>query len=269
MITGVPTGLTDLDRLTGGLQRSDLITLAARPAVGKSGLAVSIAYNAAMKHNKNIAIFSLEMSKEQLFQRIVAMDARVNQTKLRNGDIDDEDWERIIESLGRLNIPIYIDDTPAITCAEMKSKLRQMAASGYKPDLVVIDYLQLMKTPGSKRTDNRVQEVSEISRDLKILARELDIPVLALAQLSREVEKRQVKIPQLSDLRESGSIEQDSDIVMFIYRDEVYNPETERPNQADIIIAKHRNGPVGEVAVYFDKKYTRFANLEIEAQEVF
>lgn len=266
-VTGVPTGFTDLDRLTGGLQKADLIILAARPAVGKSSAALSAAYNASTKYGKTIALFSLEMSKEQLFQRLVALDANVDQQKIRNGTIDDEDWEKIIESLNRLSsAAIYIDDTPAITCAEIKSKLRRMAASGAKADLVIVDYLQLMKTPGNKKNDNRVQEVSEISRELKGIARELNIPVLALAQLSREVEKRQVKIPQLSDLRESGSIEMDADIVMFIYRDEVYNPETERPNQADIIVAKHRNGPIGEVALYFDKKRTLFANLEVEQE---
>ena len=262
-IVGVPTGFTDLDRMTGGLQKSDLIILAARPAVGKTSLALSLAHNAALKYNRSIAIFSLEMSKEQLLQRLLSMEAGVDQQRLRTGWIEDEEWERIIMSMNRLSeANIWIDDTAGISTTEMRSKARRLQnASGI--DMIIVDYLQLMQGNAGKRNDNRVQEISEISRNLKGLARELDVPVLALAQLSRAVESRQSKVPQLSDLRESGSIEQDADVVMFIYRDDVYNPDTERKNIADIIVAKHRNGPVGEVSLYFQASQTRFRDLEI------
>ncbi|HLX41299.1 MAG TPA: replicative DNA helicase [Ktedonobacteraceae bacterium] len=263
-IVGVPTGFTDLDRLTGGLQKSDLIILAARPAVGKTSLALSLAHNSAIKHQRSIAVFSLEMSKEQLVQRLLSMDAGVDQQHLRTGWIEDDDWERIIFSMGTLSeANIWIDDTAGISTVEMRSKARRLQTE-HGIDLIIVDYLQLMQSSVSgKRNENRVQEISEISRNLKGLARELDIPVLALAQLSRAVESRQSKVPQLSDLRESGSIEQDADIVMFIYRDDVYNPESERKNIADIIVAKHRNGPVGEVSLYFQASQTRFHDLEI------
>ena len=263
-IVGVPTGFTDLDRLTGGLQRSDLIILAARPAVGKTSLSLSLAHNAAVKYQHSVAIFSLEMSKEQLVQRLLSMDAGIDQQRLRTGWIEDEEWERIIYAMGTLSeANIWIDDTAGISTVEMRSKARRLHAE-HGIDLIIVDYLQLMQaTVGGKRNENRVQEISEISRNLKGLARELNIPVLALAQLSRAVESRQSKVPQLSDLRESGSIEQDSDIVMFIYRDDVYNPESERKNIADIIVAKHRNGPVGEVSLYFQASQTRFRDLEV------
>jgi replicative DNA helicase len=263
-IVGVPTGFTDLDRLTGGLQKSDLIILAARPAVGKSSLALSLAHNSAIKHQRSIAVFSLEMSKEQLVQRLLSMDAGVDQQRLRTGWIEDDDWERIIYSMGTLSeANIWIDDTAGISTVEMRSKARRLQAE-HGIDLIIVDYLQLMQSSVSgKRNENRVQEISEISRNLKGLARELDMPVLALAQLSRAVDSRQSKVPILSDLRESGSIEQDADIVMFIYRDDVYNPESERKNIADIIVAKHRNGPVGEVSLYFQANQTRFRDLEI------
>jgi replicative DNA helicase len=409
-IVGVPTGFTDLDRLTGGLQRSDLIILAARPAVGKTSFALSLAHNATIKHKRSVAVFSLEMSKEQLLQRFLSMDANVDQQRLRTGWIEDDEWERIVTSMGRLSeANIWIDDTAGISTMEMRSKARRLVAE-HGVDMIIVDYLQLMQSDmGGKRNENRVQEVSEISRTLKGLARELNIPVLALAQLSRTVESRQSKVPQLSDLRESGclaaetpvylpdegiyrpiaelvgksgfrvmalntttwqlepcevsnafstghkpvyklttrlgrsvratanhkfltihgwkrldeliqnerialprhlpdskqnsmgevgwdeivsiepdgevevydltveemhnfiasditvhnSIEQDSDIVMFIYRDEVYNPDTERKNIADIIVAKHRNGPVGEVSLFFQASQTRFSDLEV------
>ncbi len=263
-IVGVPTGFTDLDRLTGGLQRSDLIILAARPAVGKTSLSLSLAHNAAVKYQHSVAIFSLEMSKEQLVQRLLSMDAGIDQQRLRTGWIEDEEWERIIYAMGTLSeANIWIDDTAGISTVEMRSKARRLHAE-HGIDLIIVDYLQLMQaTVGGKRNENRVQEISEISRNLKGLARELNIPVLALAQLSRAVESRQSKVPQLSDLRESGSIEQDSDIVMFIYREDVYNPESERKNIADIIVAKHRNGPVGEVSLYFQASQTRFRDLEV------
>lgn len=422
-IVGVPTGFTDLDRLTGGLQRSDLIILAARPAVGKTSLALSLAHNAAVKHGQSIALFSLEMSKEQLVQRILSMDAGVDQQRLRTGWIEDDEWERLLSSIQTLSeAKIYIDDTAGISTVEMRSKARRLQTEK-GIDLIIVDYLQLMQSaPGTARNRNREQEISEISRNLKGLARELNVPVMALAQLSRAVESRQSKVPQLSDLRESGcltgdtpvylpdegvsrpiqqlvgqqgfrvlalntetwklearfvthafatgrklvykmvtglgrtiratanhkfltingwkrldelaycgtglykqnlsreratkvativksselanlaqsdvywdsivsiepdgeeevydltvddlhnfvasnmvvhnSIEQDADIVMFIYRDDVYNPETERKNIADIIVAKHRNGPVGEVSLYFQASQTRFHDLE-------
>ncbi|GAC1448017.1 MAG: replicative DNA helicase [Ktedonobacterales bacterium] len=264
-IVGVASGFSDLDKMTGGLQKSDLIILAARPAVGKTALALSLAHNAALRFGHGVAIFSLEMSKEQLVQRLLSMDAGVDQSKLRNGFIDDEEWERISESVGRLSeANIYVDDTPGITLVEMRSKARRlMMERGFS--LMIVDYLQLMQGSGSGRGhENRVQEVSEISRGLKALACELNVPVLALAQLSRAAESRTEKKPQLSDLRESGSIEQDADIVMFIYRDEVYNPETERKNIADIIVAKHRNGPVGQISLYFHASQTRYRDLELQ-----
>lgn len=433
-IVGVPTGFTDLDRLTGGLQRSDLIILAARPAVGKTSLCLSIAHNSAIKHGQSVAVFSLEMSKEQLVQRLLSMDAGIDQQRLRTGWIEDEEWDRIIYAMGTLSeANIWIDDTPGISTMEMRSKARRLQAE-HSVDLIIVDYLQLMQSSvGGKRNENRVQEISEISRNLKGLARELNVPVMALAQLSRQVESRQSKVPQLSDLRESGclagetlvylpdegvyrsieqlvgqtgfrvlalntqtwkvephvvtnafatghkpvyklttrlgrtvratanhkflafdgwkrldeidvgmhiaigmsycgtslyknaigreralcvatvvqstqlallaqsdiywdevvsidpdgetdvydltvdemhnfvandlvlhnSIEQDADIVMFIYREDVYNPDTERKNIADIIVAKHRNGPVGEVSLYFLASQTRFCDLEV------
>jgi replicative DNA helicase len=415
-IVGVPTGFTDLDRLTGGLQRSDLIILAARPSLGKTSLALSMAHNAALRFQQTVAIFSLEMSKEQLVQRLLAMEAGVDQQRLRTGWIDDEEWERIMMATRRLaEAPIWIDDTASISTGEMRSKARRLQAE-HGVDLIIVDYLQLMQSTSGRRNENRVQEISEISRNLKALARELDVPVLALAQLSRAVETRQSKVPQLSDLRESGclaaetpvyladegllcpieqlqgragfhvlalnpatqrlqparvsrafasgrkpvyrltttsgeslratanhrfwtragwlrldelspgmavalpsatrvgstrelavqasgdgdvrwepivsitpageatvydltvdglhnfvagglilhnSIEQDADLVMFIYRDDLYNPDSERKNIADIIVAKHRNGPVGEVSLYFQASHTRFCDLEL------
>jgi len=263
-IVGVPTGFTDLDRLTGGLQKSDLIVLAARPGIGKTSLALSIAHNSALKYQNSIAVFSLEMSKDQLAQRLLSMDAGIDQQRLRTGRIEDDEWDRIVYAMDTLSeANIWIDDTAGISTMEMRSKARRLQAE-QGIDLIIVDYLQLMQaTVGGKRNENRVQEISEISRSLKGLARELNIPVLALAQLSRAVESRQSKVPQLSDLRESGSIEQDSDIVMFIYRDDIYNQESERKNIADIIIAKHRNGPVGEISLYFQASQTRFRDLEL------
>jgi replicative DNA helicase len=266
-LSGVPTGFTDLDRLLGGLQRSDLIILAARPAVGKSAAALSIAHNAAVRHQRRVGIFSLEMSQEQMVQRLVSMDARIDQQRLRTGWIEDNEWERIVEAMGTLSeATILIDDTAGISALQLRSKARQWVAEYGELDLIIVDYLQLMHVSDGtvKRNDNRVQIVDEIAGELKALARELNIPVLALAQLSRAVEQRHSKVPQLSDLRESGGLEQTADVVMFIYRDEIYNPETERRNQADIIVAKHRNGPVGEVVLYFERSQTRFRDLETQ-----
>ncbi len=263
-IVGVPTGFTDLDRLTGGLQKSDLIVLASRPGVGKTSLALTMAHTTALKYQNSIAIFSLEMSKDQLAQRLLSMDAGIDQHRLRTGRIEEDEWDRIVYAADTLSeANIWIDDTASISPMEMRSKARRLQAE-HGIELIIVDYLQLMQAMvGGKRNENRVQEISEISRSLKGLARELNMPVLALAQLSRAVESRQSKVPQLSDLRESGAIEQDSDIVMFIYRDDVYNPETERKNIADVIIAKHRNGPVGEISLYFQASQTRFRDLEL------
>jgi len=267
-ILGVPTGWTDLDRLTNGLNKSDLIILAARPRVGKTSMALNIASNAAIKYGKTVVMFSLEMSKQQLFKRLIAMEAGIDLQRLRSGWVEDEEWERMTNALDLLETAnIYIDDTPNITTMEMRSKIRAFIARGIPVDLIIVDYLQYMRPSNGKRSDNRVQEVGEISHDLKVLARELDVPVLALAQLSRAVEMRQNKKPQLSDLRESGSIENDADIIMFIDREDVYNPETERQNMADLYIAKHRNGPEGVVTLYFKKSHTKFFDLEVTSPQ--
>lgn len=266
-ITGVPTGFADLDRLLGGLQASDLVVLAARPSIGKSALALSLAHNAAVRYQRRVGIFSLEMSQEQMIMRLVSMDAGVDQQRLRTGWIQDEEWERIVEAMRTLSeATILIDDTSGISALQLRSKARQWVIEYGDLDLIIVDYLQLMHASNEtmkKRGDNRVQIIDEIATELKGLARELNIPVLALAQLSRAVEQRHSKVPQLSDLRESGAIENTADVVMFIYRDEIYNPETERRNQADIIVAKHRNGPVGEVVLFFERSQTRFRDLEI------
>jgi replicative DNA helicase len=260
---GPSTGFSDLDRLLGGLGHSDLVILAGRPSVGKSACALSMAHNLAVQAKKGVAVFSLEMSKEQLFQRLIAMDAGVDLQRLRTGWMDDEEWEWVMAAMDRLSdAPLYTDDTVGITTIDIQDKVRRVMSEGVDIQLVIVDYLQLMSPTIGKRYGNREQEIAEISRSLKGLARNLNVPVLALAQLSRAVEGRISKIPQLSDLRESGSIENDADVVMFIYREEIYNPETERRNIADIIVAKHRNGPVGEVSLYFKKSHTRFSNLE-------
>jgi len=271
MLTGVPTGFTDLDRLLGGLQPSDLIVLAARPSVGKSAMALSLAHNAAVRHQQRIGIFSLEMSQDQMITRLVSMDAGVDQQRLRTGWVEDDEWERLIEAMGTLSeATILIDDTAGISALQLRSKARQWVVEYGELDLIIVDYLQLMRAGEGtmKRSDNRVQIIDEIASELKGLARELNIPVLALAQLSRAVEQRHSKVPQLSDLRESGAIENTADVVMFIYRDEIYNPETERRNQADIIIAKHRNGPVGEVVLYFERSQTHFRDLEVSPPSI-
>lgn len=260
---GVRSGFVDLDRLLGGFQRSDLIIMAARPGMGKTSMALSLALNAAKEFNHKVGIFSLEMSKEQLIQRLLSVDSGVDQQRLRVGWIEDDEWDSIVASMGRLSeIDIWIDDTSSISTGQMRSKARRWCQE-HGVELLIVDYLQLMQATSieGRKMENRVQEVSMISRALKSLARELNIPVIALAQLSRAVESRQSKVPQLSDLRESGSIEADSDVVLFIYRDDVYNPDSERPNTANIIVAKHRNGPVGEVCLAFDKQFTRFRNL--------
>lgn len=259
-LVGVPTGFSDLNKLTGGFQRSDLVIIAARPSVGKTAFQLGIAHSAAVKHGKTVAIFSLEMSAEQLVQRLLSMETNVDSQRLRLGMIDDNEWDQLSRAFGRLaEAPIFIDDTPGISIMEIRSKARRLLAE-HGIDMIIVDYLQLAQ---GRRSENRVQEISDISRGLKGVARELNIPVLALSQLSRAVESRTDHRPMLSDLRESGSIEQDADIVMFIYRDEIYNPETENRGIAEVHVAKHRNGPTGTVSLHFMDKIARFADLEI------
>lgn len=258
-VVGVPTGYHDLDEITGGLQPSDLIILAARPSVGKTSLALSIAYNVGLKAQGTVGIFSLEMSREQLVQRLIAMHTGIDTQRLRTGNIRDRDLQIVMEAMGLLSgVPMYIEDTPGLSVMEVRSKARRLHAE-VGVDLLIIDYLQLMQ---GRRSDNRVQEVSEISRGLKALARELNVPVIALSQLSRAVEGRTSHVPVLSDLRESGSIEQDADIVMFIYREEMYDKETDKKGIAEIHIAKHRNGPLGVIPLRFEANTTQFQNLE-------
>lgn len=258
-IMGVPTGLIDLDRLFGGLQKSDLLIVAGRPGMGKTGLMLSIAKNAAQKHKKHVAVFSLEMSNEQLVQRLIAQETGIDTQRLRTGKLSDDEWPlftRAIEVLSDTHI--FLDDTPAITPLQLRTKCRRLHLE-FSLDLVIVDYLQLMS--GDTRIDNRVQEVSYISRNLKVLARELNIPVLAAAQLSRAVEQRADKKPVLSDLRESGSIEQDADIVMFIHRPDALEKDSPRANVAEIIVAKHRNGPTHSgIELVFRNNLARFDN---------
>ncbi|MEP0764859.1 MAG: replicative DNA helicase [Chloroflexota bacterium] len=256
---GVPTGFTDLDDLLGGLQKSDLVIVAGRPGMGKTSWLLSAAHNAALA-GARVAIFSMEMSNEQIVQRLISSETGINTHKLRLGQLKDREWALFVEAVGRLSkLNVFLDDTPALTPLQMRAKCRRLY-SEHGLDLILVDYLQLMNA-GVGFSDNRVQEISFISRNLKHIAREMNVPVVAAAQLSRAVEQRQDKRPQLSDLRESGSIEQDADVVMFIYREDVYNENTERKNQADIIVAKHRNGPTGSVALFFRKELTQFANL--------
>ncbi|MFO7152016.1 MAG: replicative DNA helicase [Bacillota bacterium] len=259
-ITGVPTGFPDLDAMTSGLQPSDLILVAARPSMGKTAFALNIAQNAAIKHKIPVAIFSLEMSKEQLVQRMLCAESNVDSHKLRTGRLDEDDWPKLARAMGPLSeAPIFIDDTPAITCLEIRAKARRLKAEKGL-GLIVIDYLQLIA--GRGQTENRQQEISEISRSLKALARELNVPVLALSQLSRAPDVRSDHRPVLSDLRESGSQEQDSDLVAFLYREDYYNPNTDRKNIAEVIIAKQRNGPTGKVELLWLSQYTKFVSIE-------
>lgn len=261
-LRGVRTGWNDLDNKLAGLQRSDLIILAARPAMGKTALSTNLAYNVATKEKQPVLVFSLEMSKEQLVDRMLADAAGVDAWNIRTGNLNDEDFEKLSGAMGELaEAPIFIDDTPGMTVLEMRTKARRLA-HGQPLGLVIVDYLQLMSAGSSRHDGNRVQEVSEISRGLKLIARELNVPVIALSQLSRSVESRSPQIPQLADLRESGSIEQDADIVMFIYREDYYNPETERQHITDLIIAKHRNGPTGKVELYFHPDRLRYMSLD-------
>lgn len=263
-VRGIPTGFRDLDNIIAGWQKSDLVILAARPAMGKSVLSLNFAHKVATKSEMPVLYFSLEMSKDQLVDRMLAMESGVNAWNIRTGQLTNDDWERLSTAMGTLaEAPIYIDDTAGITVSDMRTKARREQHQR-QLGLIIVDYLQLMS--GGSRfggESNRVQEISEISRGLKSLARELNVPVIALSQLSRSVESRSPQIPQLADLRESGSIEQDADMVMFIYRDEYYNPETtEKPHVTDLLIRKHRNGPIGNVELYFDADKQIFKSLD-------
>ncbi|MBM6732203.1 replicative DNA helicase [Megasphaera stantonii] len=259
-ITGLPTGFRDLDRLTSGLQPSDLILVAARPSMGKTAFTLNIAQNVGVKQHKTVAFFSLEMSQEQLVQRLLCQIAHIDSQKLRTGQLNsDDEWTKLTDACDKLyQAPIYIDDTPGISVTEMRSKARRLKAE-HGLDLIIVDYLQLMQ---GRSSESRQQEISEISRSLKALARELKVPLIALSQLSRSVESRQDKRPMLSDLRESGALEQDADIVSFLYREDYYDKETENQHITEIILAKHRNGPVGSVKLYFKGEYTLFLNLD-------
>lgn len=260
-VTGVATGFLDLDYRTAGMQPSDLILVAARPSMGKTAFVLNIAQYVAFKQNKTVAIFSLEMSKEQLVNRLFSMESKVDSQHLRTGNLSDAEWEKLIESAGVIGKSnLIIDDTPGISISEMRSKCRKYKLE-HNLEMIIIDYLQLMSGSG-KSTDSRQQEISDISRSLKALARELHVPVIALSQLSRAVEQRPDHRPMLSDLRESGAIEQDADVVMFIYRDDYYNKDTEKKGIAEIIIAKQRNGPIGTVELVWLPDFTKFANLQ-------
>ena len=264
-ITGVGSGFTDLDSMTSGFQSGDMILIAARPSMGKTTFALNIAEHAALREHKSVVIFSLEMSKEQLAYKLLCSEANVDMLKLRTGALEDSDWENIARATGPLSkAKVYIDDTAGVTVMEMRSKCRRLKLE-YGTDLIVIDYLQLMS--GGSGTDNRQQEVSEISRSIKALAKEMECPVIALSQLSRAPEQRADHRPMLSDLRESGSIEQDADLVMFLYRDEYYNKETEDKNIGECIIAKQRNGPVGTVKMAWLGQYSKFGNLDVIHKE--
>ena len=259
-ITGVPTGYTDLDERLAGLQPSNLVIVGARPSMGKTSFALGIAAHAALEAQTPVLFFSLEMSHLELTQRLLCAEARVDATRMRNGRLHESDWPKISHAVGRLaEAPMYIDDNPHLTVMEIRAKARRLNSRAGGLGLIIIDYLQLMT--GRHNAENRQVEVSEMSRGLKILARELEVPVVALSQLSRNLEMRADKRPQLADLRESGSLEQDSDVVMFIYREELYNPETPDRGTAEIIVSKHRNGPTGAVQLAFLDHYTRFANM--------
>lgn len=272
-LTGIPTGFTELDEMTMGLQKSDLVIIAARPSMGKTSLCMNIATHVAIKENVPVAVFSLETSKQQLVLRMLCAEARVDSHKLKRGFLQEKDWPKLTLAAGSLaEAPVYIDDTPGITVLEMRAKARQLVKREPNLGLIIVDYLQLMQGNSSKRSDNRQQEISEISRSLKALARELNVPLIALSQLSRAVESRKPPRPMLSDLRESGAIEQDADLVMFLYRPDVYLRATKGDSAgvssesgiAEIIISKHRNGPIGSVNLVFQKTYTRFENPSYE-----
>ena len=264
-VTGVPTGFVDLDRMTSGLQAGDLVVLAARPSMGKTSFAVNIAEHVALNEGLPVAIFSMEMGAAQLAVRIVGSIGRVNQGNLRTGKLNDDEWPRLTEAIERLRtVSLHIDETPGLSPTELRANARRLARTCGKLGLIVVDYLQLMSGSGSAASsDNRATELGEISRGLKMLAKELQCPVIALSQLNRSVEQRTDKRPMMSDLRESGAIEQDADIIMFIYRDDYYNKDSKEPNIAEVIIGKQRNGPTGTVKLFFQKNQTRFENLAV------
>ncbi|MCQ2540438.1 MAG: replicative DNA helicase [Acetatifactor sp.] len=264
-VTGIPTGFIDLDYRTAGMQPSDLILVAARPSMGKTAFELNLAQYMAFKKNLTVALFSLEMSKEQLINRMFSLESNVDAQKLRTGQLNDQEWERLIESAGTIGKSnLIIDDTPGISISELRSKCRKYKLE-HNLSIIMIDYLQLMS--GSGRSESRQQEISDISRSLKALARELNVPVIALSQLSRAVEQRPDHRPMLSDLRESGAIEQDADVVMFLYRDDYYNHDSEKKGISEVIIAKQRNGPIGTVELAWLPEYTKFANLEHKKKE--
>ena len=266
LITGVPTGYSEIDKMTAGLQKSDLIVLAARPSMGKTSFAMNIAQHAALVEKIGVAVFSLEMSKEQLVMRLMSSVGHIDSQRIRTGKLHSDDWPKLTRAVGMLSkAPIYIDDTPAISVLEMRAKIRRLA-SQYDIGLVIVDYLQLMR---GRNAENRTQEISDISRSLKALAKEHDIPVIALSQLNRSLESRTDKRPMMADLRESGAIEQDADVICFIYRDEVYNKSEDNPDRgiAEIIIGKQRNGPTGLARLTFIKEYTMFENLSNYSEE--
>lgn len=269
-VRGIPSGYRDLDDMLAGFQKSDLIIIAARPAMGKTALVLNLAHNIAIQAKEPVLMFSLEMSKEQLVDRLLSMESGVDAWALRTGNLTDADFEKIGQAMGTLSeAKIYIDDTPGLTVSDLRTKARR-AAHQHGVGIIIVDYLQLMS--GGSRfsgSDNRVQEISEISRGLKLIARELGVPVIALSQLSRSVENRHPQIPQLADLRESGSIEQDADIVAFIYREDYYNPETENKNIMSLLIRKHRNGPTGDVHLYFDIEKQRIRSLDTKHHDPF
>jgi replicative DNA helicase len=264
-VTGVPTGFVDLDRMTSGLQAGDMVVLAARPSMGKTSFAVNIAEHVALNEGLPVAIFSMEMGAAQLAVRIVGSIGRVNQGNLRTGKLSDDEWPRLTEAIERLRtVSLHIDETPGLSPTELRANARRLARTCGKLGLIVVDYLQLMSGSGSAASaDNRATELGEISRGLKMLAKELQCPVIALSQLNRSVEQRTDKRPMMSDLRESGAIEQDADIIMFIYRDDYYNKDSKEPNIAEVIIGKQRNGPTGTVKLFFQKNQTRFENLAV------
>lgn len=260
-VTGIPTGFVDLDYQTSGMQPSDLVLIAARPSMGKTAFVLNLAEYMAFKKDYTVAIFSLEMSKEQLVNRMFSLESRVSSQKLRTGNLEDDEWEKLIDSAQVIgNSNLIIDDTPSISISELRSKCRKYKME-HNLSVIIIDYLQLMSA-GDKASDSRQQQISDISRSLKALARELSVPVLALSQLSRAVEQRPDHRPMLSDLRESGAIEQDADVVMFLYRDDYYNKDTDKPNIAEVIVAKQRNGPVGTIELAWIPDLTKFGNLE-------
>ncbi len=260
-ITGVATGFTDLDKMTSGLQQGDLIIIAGRPSMGKTSLALNMAENVAIDSKLPVAVFSMEMASLQLATRLIGSVGRVDQHKMRTGQLDDNDWEKLTDSLGQLNeAPIHIDEGSGLNTYEVRARARRLQRQVGQLGLIIIDYIQLMSAPVGKQAENRATEISEISRSLKSLAKELNVPIVALSQLNRSVEQRIDKRPVMSDLRESGAIEQDADVIMFIYRDEVYNPETADKGLAEILLAKQRNGPTGMVKLTFMGQFTRFEN---------